>query len=421
MTTRQIEQAYALAKTAYAELGVNTEAAIRRLSHVAISLNAWQGDDVVGFENMASSGGGGIMVTGNYPGRARTGDELRSDLDEAIRLIPCKPRVNLHAFHAEPGTKKVERNEYSPRQFAAWVDWAGSRGASLDFNGSFFGHPMAADGFTLSNRNRSIRQFWVEHGIACRRIGAFMGKKLGSPSVVNIWVPDGFKDTPVDRKTPRELLRQSLDEIFAERINPKHVLDAMEGKLFGIGAESYTVGSHELYLSYAVAHGKMICMDTGHYHPTESIADKVSSVLGSLDGILLHISRGVRWDSDHVAVLSDDIRELAAEIVRGDYLDRVHLGLDFFDATINRVAAWVIGARATMKALLIALLEPAKLMRQVETSGDYTSRLGMLEEMKTMPFGSVWNYYCLKHGVPPGNAWLNEVKNYEKHVLSARG
>ncbi len=421
MRTKQVEQTYALAKSAYAEYGVNTDAALARLGRVAISLNAWQGDDVVGFENMDGDCVSEIAATGNYPGRARTADELRADLDKAIRLIPCRPRVNLHAFHAELGAKKIERNEYGPRQFSAWVDWAKSRKAGLDFNGTFFNHPMVRNGFTLSSRDPKARRFWVEHGIACRRIGAFMGKQLGSPSIVNVWVPDGFKDIPADRRMPRELLVQSLDEMFKERLNPKHELDALEGKLFGIGAESYTVGSHELYLAYAVANKKVLCMDTGHYHPTESVADKVTSVMSQLDRILLHVSRGVRWDSDHVVVLSDELRELAAEIVRGDYLDRVHIGLDFFDATINRVAAWVIGARATMKAMCIALLEPSALMKKAEARGDYTTRLALIEEMKGMPFGAVWNYYCLKHDVPAGGAWLDEVKNYEKRILAVRG
>ncbi len=414
-----MEQAYALAKERYAAYGVDTDLALRKLARIPISLNAWQGDDVVGFERRTDVAKSDLSATGNYPGRARTADELRADLSEAARLIPCRLRVNLHAFHAEVRGKK-DRNEYGPGDFAGWVDWARSRKAGLDFNGTFFNHPLASGGFTLSSRDKSVRRFWIEHGMACRRIGAYMGKKLGVPCVTDIWVPDGSKDIPADRRTPRELLKESLDEILSERQNPAWLLDALEGKLFGIGAESYTVGSHEFYLAYAVANRKMLCMDMGHYHPTESVADKVSSVMCHLDRVLFHVSRGVRWDSDHVAILSDELRELAVEIVRGNYLDRVHFGLDFFDATINRVAAWVIGARATLKALLIALLEPTRLLVRAEREMDYTARLALMEELKAMPFGAVWDYYCLDRDVPVGYAWLREIRSYEKRVLARR-
>ncbi len=290
----------------------------------------------------------------------------------------------------------------------------------MDFNGTFFSHPKAESGFTLSSADEGIRKFWVEHGIACRKIGAAMGKKLGTPCVTNLWIPDGYKDIPVDRKGPRERLKKSLDEIFAQKINRKWLLDSVEGKLFGIGSESYVVGSHEFYLGYAIQNNILLCLDAGHFHPTEEICDKISSVLTYLDEILLHVSRGVRWDSDHVVILSDELRAIAEEIVRGDYLERVHIGLDFFDASINRVAAWVIGTRCMIKALLIALLEPMDMLRQMELSGDYTSRLAMLEELKTMPFGAVWDYYCTKQDVPTGADWLKDVKNYEATVTGHR-
>jgi len=315
---------------------------------------------------------------------------------------------------------KVDRNELEPRHFKGWVQWAKANGLGMDFNGTYFSHPKAADGFTLSSANERIRRFWVEHGIACRKIGAYMGRELGTPCVTNTWIPDGYKDVPVDRKGPRERLRKSLDEIRAKPMNRKHLLDAVEGKLFGIGSESYVVGSHEFYLGYAIANGTLLCLDMGHFHPTESVADKISAVMTFVDEILLHVSRGVRWDSDHVVILSDELQALAQELVRGDYLDRAHIGLDFFDASINRIAAWAIGTRCMLKALLMALLEPTDKLQRMEAKGDFTSRLAMLEELKTLPFGAVWDYYCLKSSVPVGDTWLDEVKAYEKNVLSTR-
>jgi len=428
-----IEKTFEAARQCYAELGVDTERAIERLSKIAISLHCWQGDDVGGFESGEGLSGGGIMATGAYPGRARTADELRTDLKKALSLIPGRHRVNLHAMYAETGGKKVDRNELRPEHFAAWIDWAKTNGLGMDFNGTFFSHPKAESGFTLSSADEGIRKFWVEHAIACRQIGAAMGKKLGTPCVTNLWIPDGYKDIPVDRKAPRERLKKSLDEIFAQKMNPcfpqgrtcprasgEWLLDSVEGKLFGIGSESYVVGSHEFYLGYAIQNNILLCLDAGHFHPTEVICDKISSVLTYLDEILLHVSRGVRWDSDHVVILSDELRAIAEEIVRGDYLERVHIGLDFFDASINRVAAWVIGTRCMIKALLIALLEPTDKLRQMELSGDYTSRLAMLEELKTMPFGAVWDYYCTKQDVPAGADWLKDVKNYETTVTGHR-
>jgi L-rhamnose isomerase len=414
-----IEKTYEQARQRYAELGVDTEAAMEQLSATAISLHCWQGDDVGGFESSEGLSGGGIMATGAYPGKARTADELRADLEKALSLIPGKHRLNLHAMYAE--TKdKVERNELSAEHFAAWIDWAKANALGMDFNGTFFSHPKAESGFTLSSANEGIRRFWVEHGIACRKIGAAMGKELGTPCVTNLWIPDGYKDIPVDRKGPRQRLKKSLDEIFAEPMDRSCLLDAVESKLFGIGSESYVVGSHEFYLGYAIENKTLLCLDTGHFHPTEVVSDKISSALTFLDEILLHVSRGVRWDSDHVVILSDELRAIAEQIVRGDYLQRVHIGLDFFDASINRIAAWVIGTRCMLKALLIALLEPADKLRQMEINGDYTSRLAMLEELKTLPFGAVWDYYCTKHEVPPGPDWLKEVRDYEAKVTDLR-
>ncbi len=418
-TSRQIEQAYKLARERYGEMGVDTEKAMRKLRKIAISLHCWQGDDVGGFENAAGLSGGGIMATGTYPGKARTPDELRADIEKAMSLIPGRHRLNLHASYAE--TKgKVERNELEPRHFKGWVQWARANKLGMDFNGTYFSHPKAADGFTLSSADKGIRKFWVEHGIACRRIGAYMGKQLGTPCVTNTWIPDGYKDIPVDRKGPRERLKESLDEILAAKMNRSYLLDAVEGKLFGLGSESYVVGSHEFYLSYAITNGTLLCLDTGHFHPTETVSDKISAVMTFVDEILLHVSRGVRWDSDHVVILSDELEALAQQLVRGDYLDRVHIGLDFFDASINRIAAWVIGTRCMLKALLLALLEPSRQLKRIEAQGDYTARLAILEELKTLPFGAVWDYYCTKLNVPAGDAWLAEVKAYEENVLGHR-
>jgi L-rhamnose isomerase len=418
--TEMIEKAYELARQRYAEMGVDTDKVIERLGRIPISLHCWQGDDVGGFETSEGLTGGGIMATGNYPGRARTADELRADLEKALTLIPGSHRVNLHAIYAETAGKRLQRNELGAEHFSSWIDWAKTNGLGLDFNGTFFSHPKAQSGFTLSSKDEGIRKFWIEHGIACRKIGEYMGRRLASPCVTNVWIPDGYKDIPADRKKPREILKKSLDEIFAEKIEPRYNLDSVESKLFGIGSESYVVGSHEFYLGYAIENKKLLCLDAGHFHPTEVISDKISSVLSFLDEILLHVSRPVCWDSDHVVILSDELRAIAEEIVRGDYLQRVHIGLDFFDASINRVAAWVIGTRCMIKSLLLALLEPAELLRKFEQDGDYTLRLAMLEELKTMPFGIVWDYYCTKSDVPAGQTWLEEIKNYEVNVTNKR-
>ncbi len=420
MSIKRIQSAYAAARETFAELGVDADAALRRLAQIPISLQCWQGDDVGGFEKSGSELGGGLAVTGNYPGKARTPDELRADLEKTYALLPGKHRLNLHAFYAETGGRRVERNELDASHFKNWIAWAKARQLGLDFNPTFFSHPMAGDGFTLAHRDKAVRRFWIEHGIACRKIGAAMGQALGTVCVTNVWIPDGFKDTPVDRNGPRQRLAESLDAIFAEAINPKWNLDAVEPKLFGIGSESYVVGSHDFYLGYAVRRKKLLCLDAGHYHPTESIADKISAVLSSVDEMMLHVSRGVRWDSDHVVILSDELEAMAQELVRGDFLGRVHIGLDYFDGSINRVAAWTIGARCMLKALLLALLEPIETLRKLEEEGDFTSRLALLEEIKTLPHGAVWNFYCESQGAPPGAAWLAEAKRYEKDVLSKR-
>ena len=418
--SQKIESAYQAAKERYAELGVDTDAAMARLARIAISLHCWQGDDVGGFE-LKEEGldGGGIMATGAYPGKARTADELRADIEKALSLIPGSHRLNLHASYAETD-RRVERDELQPKHFASWIDWAKSNGLGMDFNGTFFSHPKAQSGFTLSSADEAIRRFWVEHGIACRRVGAAMGKALGTACVTNMWIPDGYKDIPIDRKGPRQRLKKSLDETFAEKMDKSCLLDSVESKLFGIGSESYVVGSHEFYLGYAVANDTLLCLDTGHFHPTEVVSDKISAVMAFVDEILLHVSRGVHWDSDHVVILSDELKALAEELVRGDYLERTHIGLDFFDASINRVAAWVIGTRCMIKALLIALLEPTELLRETEDNGDFTTRLAMLEEIKTLPAGAVWDYYCIKQDVPAQEQWLKEVRDYEEKVTSLR-
>lgn len=420
MSDERIREAYEIAKERYAGLGVDTDKALDALAQIPLSLHCWQGDDVGGLENAGSELGGGLAATGNYPGKARNGDELRRDLDLAYRLIPGTHRLNLHAMYAETGGQRVERNELRPEHFAAWIDWARTNRHALDFNPTLFAHPRAASGFTLASYDKGTRAFWIEHCIACRKIGEAFGRELGSPCVTNIWIPDGLKDTPANRRTPRELLKYSLDTIFADKLDPRYHLDAVEGKLFGLGSESYVVGSHEFYLGYAITNHVLLTLDTGHFHPTETVADKISAVMPYLDGLLLHVSRGVRWDSDHVVTFSDDLQAIAQELVRGGYLDRVHIGLDYFDASINRIAAWVVGARNTLRALLVALLEPIDRLRLLEVSADYTGRLALLEELKGLPLGAVWDYNCLRLTVPVGLAFLDEIRAYEQSELSKR-
>ena len=417
---QQLEQAYARAKQQYADYAVDVDRALGQLASIPISMHCWQGDDVGGFENMGSELGGGLAVTGNYPGKARTPDELRSDVDTAMGLIPGTHRLNLHACYAETGGQRVDRDAMDASHFSRWIDWARSKGIGMDFNPTYFAHPKAADGFTLAHSDEGIRRFWIQHGIACRKIGEAIGRALGKTCVTNVWIPDGYKDVTVDRKGPRQRLRKSLDEMFAVPIDPVYNLDAIESKLFGIGSETYVVGSHEFYLGYAVAKGKLLTLDAGHFHPTETIADKISAVLEFVTELLLHVSRGIRWDSDHVVIFNDDLRATAEELVRGGFLGRVHIGLDYFDASIHRVAAWVIGMRAMIKALLAALLEPTEKLRALEQAGDFTARLGLLEEIKTLPLGAVWDTYCLKQGVPLGSAWIAAVKDYEARVTGKR-
>jgi L-rhamnose isomerase len=414
-----VRRAYELAQDRYQAAGVDTEQALKKLAAIPISLHCWQGDDVGGFETSASSLGGGLVATGNYPGKARTPDELRADLDKTFSLIPGKHRLNLHAIYGEFGGKKVDRDAITVEHYKNWIAWAKSNGLGLDFNPTCFSHPKSADGFTLSSREKSIRQFWIEHCRRCREIGAEIGKTLGKTCVTNVWVPDGMKDTPADRRGPRERLAESLDAVFKKPPPAKYNLDSVEPKLFGIGSESFVVGSHEFYLGYALSRKTLFTMDAGHYHPTEGIADKISSVLEFVPEILLHVSRGVRWDSDHVVTLNDDLIATAREIVANGYTDRVHIGLDYFDASINRVAAWTIGTRNMIRALLMALLEPPAI-KTAEAEGDFTARLALQEEAKTLPVGPVWDYYCEQKGVPVGNAWLSESKQYEKTVLSKR-
>ena len=414
-----IGRAACLAREQYAQLGVDVDAAILALSRIPISLHCWQGDDVTGFEEQFGPPGGGLAVTGNHPGRARTPEELRADLDAALAMIPGRHRVNLHALYGEFGGRRVDRNAIGPEHFHNWIEWARERGLGLDFNPTCFAHPKAADGFTLSHRDAGIRDFWIEHCRRAREIGAAFGAALGTPCVTNVWIPDGFKDTPADRAGPRERLAAALDQVFAKPLPPAHNLDAVEPKLFGIGSESCTVGSAEFYLGYCISRKKLLCLDAGHFHPTESIADKISSVMLYLPEILLHVSRGVRWDSDHVVTLTDDLLAIAREIIAVGNPSRVHIGLDYFDASINRIAAWTIGTRNMLKALLVALLEPPAI-REAEAVGDTTARLVLQEEAKGLPFAAVWDHYCEMQGVPVGAEWLEPIQHYEREVTGKR-
>ena len=414
-----IEKSYAEAKQLYAAHGIDTDQVLKKLADIKISMHCWQGDDVRGFLFRDQALSGGISVTGNYPGAARTPDELRADLEKAYSLIPGKHKLNLHAIYADTD-EKVDLDELEPKHFQSWVDWAKANGLGLDFNPTCFSHPKSSDGFTLSHADPAIRQFWIDHCKASRKIGAYFGEQLGQTCVTNVWIPDGYKDTPADRLAPRQRLKAALDEVFAEELNPAHNLDAVESKLFGLGSEAYVVGSHEFYMGYGLQNNKLICLDAGHFHPTETISNKLSSIALFADGILLHVSRPMRWDSDHVVTMDDELLDIARELVRGDLLGKTYIGLDFFDASINRVAAWVIGTRNTIKALLRAMLEPVEALRAAELAGDYTTRLALTEEFKSYPFGAIWDYYCATQGVPVREAWLAEVKSYEQEVLSKR-
>ena len=413
-------QAYEMAKELYAEYGIDTDKAIERVSKIAISMHCWQGDDVGGFENPNGDLTGGIQVTGNYPGKAKTIDQLRQDFDKAASLIPGKKRINLHAIYLDTMGETVSREKIAPKHFDSWIEWAKEREYGIDYNPTCFSHPMSADGLTISHPDKAVRDFWIEHCIGSRKVAAYIGEKLGNTVITNFWMPDGFKDIPADRYGARLRMKESYDEIFKEQIDPKFNKDSIESKVFGIGAESCTIGSGEFCMGYAAKNNKLLTLDTGHFHPTEVVSDKISSTLLYLDEILLHVSRPVRWDSDHVVILDDELKAIATEILRGNFTDRVHIGLDFFDGSINRIAAWVIGTRAMQKALLYAALEPSAQLATLETSFDYTSRLAMMEEIKTLPFSAVWDMYCEMQGVPTGADWLREVKKYEAEVLSAR-
>jgi L-rhamnose isomerase len=415
-----IEKAYALAKSTYAGLGVDPDAAMKEIASIPVSIHCWQGDDVSGFESPGGLSGGGIMATGNYPGRARNGEELRGDADFAFSLIPGKKRFNLHTIYAETGGKAIPRDELGPEHFASWIAWAKSRRIGLDFNPTFFSHPMASSGYTLASPDRKVREFWIRHGKISRRIASAFGKELGSPSVNDVWIPDGSKDSPADRAGPRLRLAEALDELFSENLSAGTIIDAVEPKLFGLGSEAYVVGSHEFYMGYAITRKKRLTLDLGHFHPTENVSDKISALLLYVPGLLFHVSRGVRWDSDHVAIFSDEVRDVCREIVRQKAFDRLAFALDYFDASINRIAAWAIGARSFQKALLEASLEPTSLILEAEKSGRNHERLALMEEAKSLPFAAVWDKYCFDQKVPVGSDWLPRLEDYEKSTLARR-
>jgi len=409
-----------LARERYAEIGVDVESALTALNRTPVSLHCWQGDDVGGFEGGAGELGSGLAVTGNYPGKARSIAELRQDLEQALSLIPGSHRLNLHAIYGDFDGKKVDRDAIDRSHFQSWIEWCSEQKLGMDFNPTCFSHEKAADGFTLSSPDKGVRDFWIEHCRRSRLIGAGIGEQLGDACVTNVWIPDGMKDCPADRLGYRHRLEESLDAIFAEKIDPSHNIDAVESKLFGIGSESFVVGSHEFYLGYAIKNQTALCLDAGHFHPTEGIADKISSVLLYLPQLLLHVSRGVRWDSDHVVLLDDATQAIMQELVRCEALPRTHIGLDFFDASINRIAAWAIGTRAAQKCLLLALLEPLEKLREAELAGDYTSRLALFEQSKAMPWSLVWEEFCERQEVPGEGDLIKSVKEYEKRVLSKR-
>lgn len=414
-----VQLAFVAAEKRYAEIGVDASAAMAVLDRIPVSMHCWQGDDVIGFESSASNLTGGIQTTGNYPGKARNAKELRQDLEAAMAMVPGPKRLNLHAIYLE-SEQSVERDKIKPEHFAGWVAWAKKMQIGLDFNPSCFSHPLSASGMTLSHPDKKIRQFWINHCRASRHISAYFGKELGTASVMNIWVPDGMKDVPADRLAPRQRLAAALDEIIAEKLPIEQHIDVVESKLFGIGAESYTVGSNEFCLGYAITRDIALCLDAGHFHPTEVISDKISAAALYVKHLLLHVSRPVRWDSDHVVLLDDETQAIANEIIRNQLVDRVHIGLDFFDASINRVAAWVIGTRNMKKALLRALLEPTQVLRTAELQEDYTSRLALMEEQKSLPWSAIWDQYCATHQVAVGAQWLKDCKHYEAEVLSQR-
>lgn len=420
-TSDRITESYRIAEEIYRMIGIDCKAAIAKLNQVSISIHCWQGDDVSGFENRGGLTGG-IATTGNYPGKARNPKELVADLDQALSLIPGKHRINLHACYAiTEGNSTVERDQLEPEHFKPWVEFAKQRGLGLDFNPTFFSHPKASSGLTLSHPDPEIRNFWIRHGQACRKIAAYFGKELGTPALCNLWIPDGTKDIPADRLGPRLRLKASLDEIYHEKYDSGHLIDCVEGKVFGIGVEAYTVGSHEFYLSYAAQNGISFLLDNGHFHPTEMVSDKIPALLAFFDRIPLHVTRPMRWDSDHVVLLDDELKEIAKEIVRCGALDKVLIGLDYFDASINRVAAWVIGVRNMQKALLTALLTPHQKMKELQDSGKFTELMVLSEEMKTYPWGAVWDYFCRMNQAPVKDDWYENIRRYESDVQMKRG
>jgi len=420
MKDLQINQAYEYAKARYADLGIDVEKAVDQLDNISISLHCWQADDVKGFENKEGDLTGGIQATGNYPGSSRTVEELRKDIEKVLTLLPGKHRLNLHAIYGDFGGEFVDRDQIEPKHFQSWIDWANKVGIKLDFNSTFFSHAKSESGFTLSSPDKEIQSFWMEHLRRCRYIAAEIGRQQGSSCIHNIWIPDGSKDRTVNRFGYRANLKYALDTVLAEKIDSKYLVDCIESKLFGLGLESYTVGSHEFYMGYGAKNNMVVTLDAGHFHPTEVISDKISSLLLFVPEIMLHVSRPVRWDSDHVVILDDELQHLTQEIVRAEALDRVHVGLDYFDASINRIGAYVVGVRATQKAFLLALLEPIEKLRTFEANGQNFERLALLEEVKSLPWGDVYNYYCMKQGVTAGEAYIADIQNYEKEVTLKR-
>ncbi|MGK0605975.1 L-rhamnose isomerase [Enterococcus gilvus] len=417
--TKTVTERYEDAKARYAEIGVDTDTALKKLQDVKISMHCWQGDDVKGFLNPDGELTGGIMATGDYPGAAHTPDQLRQDIEKALSLIPGSHKINLHAIYLDTD-EAVDLNEIEPKHFEKWARWANEQGIGLDFNPTFFSHPMMKDGMTLAHPDQDVRDFWIEHGKRSRKIAEYLGKETGQTCINNFWMPDGMKDNPIDRYNPRKRMMESLDEIFAEDLNEDYTQESVESKLFGLGAEAYTVGSHEFYMGYGLTRDKLICLDAGHFNPTEVISNKLTSLALFSKGIMLHVSRPVRWDSDHVVIMDDELQEIGKEIVRNDLLGKTNIGLDFFDATINRVAAWVIGTRNTQKALLKAMLEPIEDLKEMELDLNYTKRMAMTEELKDFPYADVWNYFCEQNDAPVGMNWYDEVMNYERDILSAR-
>ena len=420
MKEEQLKKAYEDAKAQYASLGVDVEQAMEKLDNLSISIHCWQADDVLGFENPGGGLSGGIQTTGNYPGRARTIEELRNDLEKVVSLVPGTHRISLHAIYGDFGGEFVDRDRIEPKHFQSWIDWAKKVGVKLDFNSTFFSHPKSESGYTMSHFDPEIREFWKEHLRRCRRIAAEMGRQQGDPCVHNIWLPDGEKDKTVSRFAHRQFLKEALDDVLSEKISTDYLKDCMECKLFGIGSESYVVGSHEFYMGYTVKNNMMLTLDAGHFNPTEVISDKISAILNFVPELNLHVSRPERWDSDHVVILTDELMALSQEIIRSGQADRVHMGLDYFDAAINRLGAYVVGIRSTQKAMLQAFLEPTEKLREFEKQDKNFQRMAYLEELKSMPWNAVYNYYCLQKEMPVGDTYINDIQEYEDRVTSKR-